>query len=360
MIGVSTGSAVKCLPVAGLGIYVTAFCTGLRTVGSRHLDELPSRPLQLVSKHLFELGPARISNASRQITFDHPGNVEFLDDDGAVALGQSCRLDMQGMLALTPDLSVQAHYANLGFFSVLRSFLSAGHNSLSTSKPFQRLLKMFRILREFAIGIRKQMGDTYVNSYDRINSLDGVSNVDLTENRSEPLISIASDSAGLRLAFERSVNNSAKVSEFRESNIGSLNSPSLWVGLTQPKRINTLALPTWLSSKLLEAALPRLIEFNEKLSADVPRHVGKPGKFSAKRCEFVDLVECGRVDLIGSTETRQTLFESEVPEPSKSTFPLLDPSNLLLGRIDSETKALADDHVQSGINQTTPEAIRVR
>ncbi|MFA5053207.1 MAG: hypothetical protein WC565_04075, partial [Parcubacteria group bacterium] len=36
-----------------------------------------------------------------------------------------------------------------------------------------------------------------------------------------------------------------------------------------------------------------------------------------------------------------------VPEPAKSAFPSSDPSDLLLGRVDSEAKSLADDHVFS-------------
>ena len=89
-------------------VHASAFPACLAAVGGRHLDEGASRPCELVAEHVREAGPSRIRDTASAATSNHPRNVQPLQHNDAVALGESCRLDVQEVVALPPDLAVDA------------------------------------------------------------------------------------------------------------------------------------------------------------------------------------------------------------------------------------------------------------
>src|SRR5690606_40243869 len=119
MVDMPTTRTAEAFPLAGSGVDGTAFGARLRTVGGGHFYEETAGPCELVAEHLREAGPSRVCDVAGQVAPDHACDVELFDHDDAVALGQSCRLDMQGVLALAPDLAVQSHHTELCFLSSL-------------------------------------------------------------------------------------------------------------------------------------------------------------------------------------------------------------------------------------------------
>jgi hypothetical protein len=141
----------------------------------------------------------------RQATSNHAPNVELFDHDDAVALGQSCGLNMQEVLALAPDLSVQTHDAELGLLSPLGPFLSSGNDALRSGKPRHGALVEARIGSQVAVGIGQETGDAAVQGHDRLGAGGWLGQIDLAEDRGKPLVAIAAERAGLRFAFQRPI-----------------------------------------------------------------------------------------------------------------------------------------------------------
>ena len=94
MLNMSTASAPKQDPLAGCRVDVPAHAAGLRTVVRWHLDQPTTRPLQLVPEHGGEHRPSSVTDGPSEVAAFHPRDVELLYHDGAVALGESCGLNI--------------------------------------------------------------------------------------------------------------------------------------------------------------------------------------------------------------------------------------------------------------------------
>jgi len=178
------------------------------------------RPRKLAAEHLRESGPSRIRDAARQATSDHSRYVELFNHDDAVALGQSCRLDMQDVFALTAHLTVQAHHATFRLFSVFGSFLFSRHAALGASRSLQCALEMPWIGREPAIGIGVEMGDASVEGYDGLGAKRWIDDFDFAQNRRKPLVTLSAKHAGLRSAFDRAVHDDSEITRPASSQRG--------------------------------------------------------------------------------------------------------------------------------------------
>ena len=134
------------------GVDASACAARLARVGSRHLDKGASRPRKFVAQHLREAGPSRVGDTASAATSNHSRDVQFLQHNDTVALGESCRLDVQEVVALPPDLAVDASDADLGFLSVLRSFLPSADGTLCASEALQRSLEVSGVGDYVAVG----------------------------------------------------------------------------------------------------------------------------------------------------------------------------------------------------------------
>ena len=352
MFDVTTGNAAKPLPVPGLGGDVPAFGAGLRTVGSGHLDEAAAAPKQLVAEHRSEdasVEAALLRDVAARVldragcASDHVLDAEPFDHDSAVALGVACRLDVENVVALSPNLPMQLGDSEVGLCSFSTPLPFPGSASLGPSQTLRCRLVVFRIDDEPAVAVRQQVVNSTVNGDDGFGASRGI-DLDLAQDRREPLPGLATQRATLRLAFERTVDDGSKVPEFREADLVRFQSPYFRMRLAECQAVTPLPLPTREPRDAFEAALERLVEFDEQLGADVPRHVREPGKFGPELRQLVDLVERGGVDLVGSSEAHQPLLKREVPEPPQRTFPRHEPSDLFLAGVDAVAEGSVADH----------------
>ena len=346
MVPVATrGAAEDGLRRARLGVDAAARAARLGAIGSRNLDEGTSRPCELVAKHLGKLGPSDVCNAARQVAFDHPHDVQFFQHDYAVALGESCRLDVEEVFALPPHLSVDASDADLGFFLILGSFLSPVDGTLSMSETSQGGFEVARVGDHVAVGRRPEVRDAAVDgdggciSWRRID-------LDFAGDRYEPLVAVSLEGTSLRFSLKRSMHDGAKHSKLRKADVVTVKTPNLRVRFTASDCVATFSFPARSLNELCKTALPSLIEFDKKLTANVTRNVGKPRQFSAQFGQLLLLVESGREDSLvtWSRKPHEPLFEREVPEKSKRVVPASEPSDLLLVGVDTEPKRLHDLH----------------
>src|SRR5690606_19904625 len=155
MVDMPTTRTAEAFPLAGSGVDGTAFGARLRTVGGGHFYEETAGPCELVAEHLREAGPSRVCDVAGQVAPDHACDVELFDHDDAVAIGQSCRLDTQGVPALARGLAVRSHHTARCFLSSLGPFLAAGAGALSARKARHGARVEAGIRGELAVGVGK-------------------------------------------------------------------------------------------------------------------------------------------------------------------------------------------------------------
>lgn len=254
--------------------------------------------------------------------------------------------NVKNMLALPPDFSVKSSNEELCFCLVVRSFLSTSDGSLGSGEPGESFSEEGGVRNDPPVGVGQEVCDPAIDRYDGLGSRNGVSDLNFANNQCEPLIPVPLESAGFGLSFEWSVNDATKVAEFRKPKVAAVKTPFIEMRLITAKKVPSLSLPAWSFSKSFEATLPRLVQFDEKLSADIAGHVSEPRKFGPKVRQLVDLIEGGRVlfVLAAAGQTNFSLLKSEVPKEPEGGLPLPQPSNLCFGGIDTKTKALADQH----------------
>ena len=317
MFGMATGGAAKHgLRPTRASVDPSACAACLRAVGGWDLDERAPRPLELVAEHRSEAGPSRIGDAARTVAAHHAGDVELLDHDHAVALGVPVTEDVKEVLALPTDLAVQDGDADLCLFSVLGSFLATGDGTLCVSKPPHGGLVEARGGDEATVRVGDRVDYAAVDGDDGARARGRVRNLDLTDDRGEPLTTgLLLEGAGLSCALEWAVDDGAHGTELREVKRRAVEAPALRVRRANRKNVTTLVLPPWGASELLEAALPSFVQFDKALCGDVARHSSEPRKLGAKIGEFVDLVERSRVALIalGPRQAHAPLLVGKVP-----------------------------------------------
>src|SRR5208337_2679240 len=290
------GAAEDGLRATRLGVDAAARAARLARIGGGHLDKAAPQTTQLVAEHVSEAGPSRVGDAASAVTPDHPSNVQPFQHNDAVALGESCRLDVQEVVALPLHLAVDACDASLGLLSVLRSFLLARNVALSTSELLERPFEIARVGDHLAIGRRAEVRDASVDGDDGTVARSGLGQVQFADDTDEPLVPVALERAGLGLTLERPVHHGAQRAELGEADVTVVDAPHLRVRLAEGKRVAALALPARGASELLEASLPGLVELDEQLRADVAGNVREPRQLGAQLGQFFHLVECAWVD----------------------------------------------------------------
>jgi hypothetical protein len=329
-----------------LSVDAAARAACLAGVSGGHLDERASRPRELVAEHLGKAGPSRVGDASSQVAADHARDVQLLQHDDAVALGDSCRLDVQEVVALPPHLPVDAGDACLGLLSILGSFLLAGDVSLRPREARERRFEVAWIGDHVAVGRGAEVGEATVDGEDGAVARHRLGDVHLAGDAHEPLIAVALEGARLRPSFDRPVDDRAQVAELREPNGRTVEAPYLAVRLAEGERVAALALEARGTRQLGEAALPGPVKLHQELRAHVARDVGEPWQRGAQFGELVDLVESGRVDALapGPRVPGNPLLQGQIPEKSECALPLAKPRDLRGVGVDAESKSLHDAH----------------
>ena len=362
MFPVTTVNAAKYLSLTGQRIDAAARRARLRAVGGVDLRQLPAFPRELVGEKFSEQAPTLIEDASckSSVGFDHVADLKILDHDGAMALGVVVTELMTEVLPLPPDLSMQVGDTKLCFLSVLGSFLSSRDGTLGAGEPLESLAVEARRRNDLSIGVSDHVRDASVNGNHGIDLGCGIRDLDLAPDRHEPLIAVPLEGAALGSAFEGPVNHGPKVAKLGEADRRSIEAPGFGMGLGQAEEVTSSLLPPRSPCDLLEASLPRLVEFNEKLSADVAGDIGEPWQLFAKLGQFVDLVEGrGEDTLIPWTAIAHLpLFKGEIPEPAERALPFSVSLDLDGGRVDAVAERLARDHGTTIAQPTTTAEIR--
>lgn len=158
----------RCLRDAVLFRDVPASVASLRGVGGGNFDKRSPGPCEFVTQALNKFAPSCIEDASGKsaVRADHVTDLEFLDDDCAVALGIGSAEIMNEMFALSPNLAVDASNAEFGFFSVLGPFLPARDVALCASKPLHCSGVEAWRLDDCTIGVGNDVGHSAVERND--------------------------------------------------------------------------------------------------------------------------------------------------------------------------------------------------
>src|SRR5580658_78389 len=286
-------------------------------------------------------------------------SVQCLQHDDAVALGESCRLDVQEVVALSPHLAVDARGAKLGLLSILRSFLPSADGALGASKSLERGFEVARVGDHLSVGRGAEVGNAAVDGYDRTFARRRVRQLDVADDASVPLVAVSLERARLGCAFERSVQDCPECAELGESQAIILDAPHLRMRLAERECGESLAFPPRGASELREAALPRFVQLDQELIAYVAWDVGEPRQCGAQLGQLVDLVERGRVStlVLRAGVPCLALLQGEIPKPTQRALPLAEPRDLSGVRIDAEAKGLARAH---GVDHTLVRGTRKR
>lgn len=338
----------RSLRATTLGCDVTACAAGLRGVRRVDLDERASRPCELVSELFDESAPSDRADAASESSAntDHVFCAQCFNDDRAVALGVGRRNAVQNMIALTADFSAEAHDTRLRFLSIARSFLATTDDTLRASESMHGVFVEARVFEDATVAVYDDVDDATIKRDDRLRSRRRVGNADFTNDGSEPLVAISLQGAGLQDTFERSMRNNAHWPEFWKMQDRTIEAPGLRMRLAEARFVSTFTLPSWLFRELCEAPLPGLIKLDEKLRANISRHIGEPRKLGAQGSQFIDLIErCWIATLtLRAPVTREALLVCEVPQGAQRVFPCAQTSFLLKCRVDTEAARLADQH----------------
>jgi hypothetical protein len=348
MLQVTAVAAPKHLSLAGQWFNASTSRAGLRAVGRINFRQLTSLPGELVPEELSQEAPSLIEDAAGESSVgpDHIADLEILDHDGAVALGVVVTELVTKGLPLPPNLAVKICNANLRFLSVVRSFLSSRDGTLDASKSLEGFAVKTRGFDEHAVRIGDNVRDTSINGDDGLGLGARINHLDFAGDAHEPLIAVSLERAGLGLSFEGPMDNGSEVTELRETDRRTVQPPSFRVWFCQAEVITAFPLEARGTGHPFEAALPRLVEFDEELSTNVAGNICEPRKLGTEVREFVDLVErTGEAAFIPWTGIAHSpLLKSQIPQPAKSTFPLTESLDLSLAWVDAVTERLAHQH----------------
>lgn len=337
-----------CLRAAGLGVHRSAGRARLRTVRCGHLDEAPARPLQLVAQEGHQRGPSCATDAASEPASDlnHVLRAQALDDDGAVALGVGRGKNMQDMIPLAADLAMQLGYTELRFFSIGRSFLSSANRALGPTKTVHSGFKMTWVGDDAAIAVGDEVDYATIKCNDGHGAWNRVGHLDNARDGREPLARLLDESACFGGALNLAVKDNADVVELGEMQTGVTKAPHLWVRLTQRDVINALALPARSLGQLGEAPLPRLVELNEQLGADIAWDIREPGEYGAEFGQLVDLIEGRVVPPLAPwpIQAPEALLQRKIPEKAQRVLPRPKARSLPGRGVKAVAESLAHDH----------------
>lgn len=316
----------------------------LRAVSGWYLDEGPAVPGELVLQALDQAPPSSIEDALGKavVGLDHVFDLELLNNDRAVALGVGGAEILNEVFTLSSNLAVDACNAELGFLPVFGSFLPARDGALRTDEPLHGSGVEPWGFDDGAVGVSNEVDHATVQRDDRLYAERRVSDLDLANDRDEPLVTIAADRAGLRLFLKRPVDHRSQIADLREADRRAVDAPTLGVWLTDPEAVATLVLPARHFSETGETSLPRFIQIQEELGTNVAGHICEPRKFGAESGQFVDLVKGCQVSLVGPGESHEPLFVGKVPEEAQRIFPSTQTDSLFGCWVDAVAEAFVD------------------
>jgi hypothetical protein len=217
---------------------------------------------------------------------------------------------------------------------------------LSPSELFESFFVEPRGRDEVPVRICHRVDHSTVDRYDGFNSWSGGGGLNLAHDGDIPLIDVPLQGAGLRDTFEGTMGHGAEVTELREAEDASSESPVLGVGLNEAEEVLSLPFPSWSFSEAFEAPLPRLVQLNEELSADISRDVFEPREGTSEFGQLFLLTERSRVTLVlaAAGKADLALFKGEVPEEPQGSFPRFYPSHLGRCGVDAVAENLAGLH----------------
>ncbi|KKN04626.1 hypothetical protein LCGC14_1095520 [marine sediment metagenome] len=331
---------------------VTTSSTRLRAVRGRYLDKRAAGPVTFIAQHLDQPTPASIENAAVETGFSadvaagvcsgpfgatgHIPQLQFLDDHRTVVLGVAIRDLMQVPVPLPANCAVDSGDTASRFLLIGTPFLASGDHALCAGETLKTLLQVRRLWNKSTSGIGDEIDHAAVEGDWVAAWSNRICDNELADDAGKPLVPIAYDAARLRCAFEWSMDHCLEQTEFGEADAAILQSPDFGMRFAQRHRISALALPARLHRKPLKAALPRFVELDEQLRADVPWDISKPWKLSAKPGQLLALVK-GRVvsPLAAWTcEAKQPLLMGQVPQIAQRVLPRIKTHDLCYGRID--------------------------
>jgi len=326
-------------------------------------------PNSFVLQKLNEATPPAVENGSIEASFlphilswvllcptgtlRHVPHLQLLDDHFAVAFGIVLRFAVQDIVPLPSDLAVQTTQPQACFLTILTSFLPSGLHSLCSSDTFLLTLKPARMLENASFGISQQIHNPTVDRNWRTRRRNRLSDFDHAGNRCEPLVNVSSERTGFWSSFDRTVDHSAQCSQFWEHNRVSFKAPTFGMRLADGDVALTFLFPVRSVGELFEAALPSLVEFDQKLSTNVSRNISEPRELSAKFLQLVDLIESSRIAavVLDAREIHQALRVRQIPKYAKSTFPFSEPSFLLRSGVDAVAEGFSDLHRRKRLPQ---------
>lgn len=348
------------LRAAALRCYVAAPCARLRTVRGGDFDKLPACPGALVAQHLSESSPAGAENASVKARLGadvrarrvrgatrrsrHVLNLQLLDDHPAVVMGVViCEL-VQGVVTLPADLPVKARHPEPRLLLVLAPLLLSSDDALSARQTTLCSLEVAGIVVPHSVRVRNKRRYATIQRDRWPACRCRVGHYDLAHDHDEPLVAIADDRAGFRCALGRSVHHGVEDANLGKPDVRASDRPDARMRLADTDAIAALAFPARRPGQAAEAALPRLVEFNQELCTDVTRHVGEPWQFGAEIGQFLHLIEGGVVAPFAARpmQTQHALLVRQVPEESQRVFPTQQPSLLFGARVDAVAKRLVN------------------
>jgi putative transposase len=259
---------------------------------------------------------------------------------------------VQEVVALPADLPLQTSEALLSLLSVPTALLSPAEHATGVSQTMDLLLQKPPVRNEPAVGVGDEVLDTTIDPNDSRPALN-VGDLHLTDDRHKPLVNVSGDGALLRGAFDLAVENGLQSAELGEDDGVAVDVPDSRVRFAQGDVAATLLLEAGLVGDLAVAPLPGQVEFNQKLGADVARHVGQPGEFRPQPGQLVDLIEGREVAALAPwlVGAEMDLLETEVPKPAKGVFPPQETILLLRRRVNPEAEGLVGDRHQKSVAQ---------
>lgn len=345
---VSARSALVALAVAALLVDHAALGARLRGVGGGHLDDERARLDAFVSEHGGEARPtcAAYTPSETAANADHVLDAQRFENDDALALGVPLRLAVQDVVALATDFTVDAVQTRDRSRSILRSFLSTGDGSLRATEAFLGVAQVARVLDDAPIRVGQQVDTAAINSDGGLRRRHRFGDLDLANDRTKPLITVAFDSAGLRFADKWAVDDHAHWAYLREVQCLTVEAPYLRVRLGQSDYVTTAALPARGVGETPPTPLPCGVEVDEQLSRDVARYIGEPWQIGTQTSQLVRLIERRRIASIIArvSVSDDALLVREVPQEPQGITPAIEPRRLLGRRVEAVAKCFAEKH----------------
>lgn len=355
-----TGGTAESTFVSRLFVDVIASRTGNGAVGGIDLDQESPAPSELIAQLLSDCAPASIVDHARQSAARERRDVEIFDHHSPVRLGYRRAETVDKIFALPSHLAVRFGELNSGLFPILGSFRSARHSALCAYYLRARALVMSWVVNERPVGVGNQVSDSEIQGDYWPDARGGLGDFYIADHMREPLINIANQGTGLGFALDRSGQHCAQSSNLGERNVLSNKSPGLPVRLGHPTSLVDFSFPTGLSSLASKKYLPGLVQLDEQVVGDIPRHIRKPwngfsyfGKFPPLR------MYVGAAPFALRTITPDLpLFQRQVPEEPKRGFPFEQALFLRRRRVNSVTECLVAAHARGIARRGSERKIR--